>query len=194
MRHDQYRFRFYLNASHGIYLSGKLGEIHPHTWEIVLNVLKSSEEFSPFHEVEKMCDEYLSKFQDVLINDIPPFTTINPTLENLTAYFKEEIQKRLREKGWLLLSIELSETPARTYIISSLEKTSDKGISFDLESEETLQNLLDNIADKRLSLLNETGKPTSEENDICEKELKAIEKKISKRKSRISWFSGFNKT
>lgn len=182
MRHDQYRFRFYLNASHGIYLGGELGEIHPHTWEIVLNVLKTTEDFSPFHEVEKMCDAYLSNYQDVLINEIPPFTTINPTLENLAAYFKEEIQKRLRERGWLLLSIELSETPARTYIITTTVETLDRGFTFDIESEETLQNALDNIVNKKDSPSKQ--KENLQEEDIeWEEALNKVGKRISKTKS-----------
>ena len=36
MRYSQYRFSFYLNASHAIYINGELGDSHPHTWEIVI--------------------------------------------------------------------------------------------------------------------------------------------------------------
>lgn len=181
MRHDQYRFRFYLNASHGIFLPGELGEIHPHTWEIVLNVLKTTEDFSPFHDIEEMCDFYLSGYQDVLINEIPPFTTINPTLENLTVYFKEEIQKRLRDKGWLLLSIELSETPARTYIISTVNEAYEGNVSLDVESEESMQNELDNIVNRKVMSNREKVVPVKGEDPEWEEELKEVKRKISKK-------------
>lgn len=44
MRFRQYKFKFYLNARHGIYKNGVLGEVHPHTWEIVINVVKGRDE------------------------------------------------------------------------------------------------------------------------------------------------------
>ncbi|MDD3200163.1 MAG: YbaK/EbsC family protein [Eubacteriales bacterium] len=118
MKSAQYRFKFYFNASHAIYLSGEAGENHPHTWELTLNVLKATDNFVQFKEIEKTCEEFLLRYQDVDINKIKPFTTINPTLENICIYFKEKLQEILYSKGWLLVSIELAETPARAYVIN----------------------------------------------------------------------------
>ena len=53
MRYQQYKFKFYMDARHAIYIGGKLGEVHPHTWEIVLHVVKGKENFEPFHILEK---------------------------------------------------------------------------------------------------------------------------------------------
>ena len=50
MRYKQYKFKFYLNARHAIYRDGVMGQVHPHTWEITLNVIKGRDEF-----VEFMC-------------------------------------------------------------------------------------------------------------------------------------------
>ena len=47
MRYQQYKFKFYMDARHAIYIGGKLGEVHPHTWEIVLHVVKGKENFEP---------------------------------------------------------------------------------------------------------------------------------------------------
>lgn len=52
MRFRQYKFKFYLNARHGIYKNGLMGEIHPHTWEIVINVVKGRDETVKFHHLE----------------------------------------------------------------------------------------------------------------------------------------------
>lgn len=117
MKYSQYRFKFYINASHAIYIDGVLGQAHPHTWEIMLYTLKMREDFIAFDAIEKQIERYLQQFQDKYINQIEPFTTINPTLENIARYLKEELQKLLFEKKWLLLSIEVGETPSRSYII-----------------------------------------------------------------------------
>lgn len=38
-------------------------------------------------------------------------------LENCCEYFKTVIRERLKEEGWEMLRIEMSETPTRVYII-----------------------------------------------------------------------------
>jgi 6-pyruvoyltetrahydropterin/6-carboxytetrahydropterin synthase len=117
LKYNKYRFKFYLNGTHSIYIDGVLGQEHPHTWEITINTIKVKDEFVVFNDVEKNIEKYLQKFQDTYLNDVPPFTTLNPTLENICGYFKESVQKMLFKNGWFLLSIEIAETPARSYII-----------------------------------------------------------------------------
>lgn len=125
MEHQHYRFKFYINAAHAIYINGVLGERHPHTWEITLYTLKVSNEFVAFNSIEKDVEAYLSRFQDSFINEVDPFTTLNPTLENICYYLKEELKKLLFERKWLLLSIEVSETPTRSYIIDISDEVKD---------------------------------------------------------------------
>lgn len=117
MRYNQYRFKFYLNASHSIYLNGVLGQEHPHTWEITLNTIKLKDNFIIFNDIEKNIEKYLEKYQDSYLNKVDPFQTLNSTLENICQYFKNEFQNLLLENGWLLLSMEIGETPTRSYII-----------------------------------------------------------------------------
>jgi 6-pyruvoyltetrahydropterin/6-carboxytetrahydropterin synthase len=117
LKYNQYRFKFYLNATHSIYIDGQLGEEHPHTWEITIQTIKVKEDFITFNAIEKDMEKYLDSFQDRYLNKNAPFITLNPTLENICIYFKEAFQKILVQKGWLLLSIEMSETPTRSYMI-----------------------------------------------------------------------------
>ncbi|NCB42714.1 MAG: 6-pyruvoyl tetrahydrobiopterin synthase [Clostridia bacterium] len=118
MRHSQYRFKFYLNASHYIYIQGKNGVKHPHTWEITLDMLKVKEGFVQFNELESQIERFMMRFQDVTLNEVPPFDVINPTLENACEYFKDQFQEILSKNGWVLLIISMSETPTRAYVIS----------------------------------------------------------------------------
>lgn len=183
MQHSQYRFKFYFNASHAIYLSGEMGQSHPHTWEVILNVMKVTDNFVLFDEVEKMCEEFLSRFQDVFINTVEPFTTINPTLENLCNYFKEKLQESLHDMGWLLLSIELSETPARSYVISVIEEMEVRKSYFETKSEETLQEIIDKMTKEKMDSMKKPS--SSKQNEEQENELREIEKRVSKPKDRL---------
>ena len=127
MRYQQYKFKFYMDARHAIYIGGKLGEVHPHTWEIVLHVVKGKENFEPF--------------QNNYLNDMKPFDILNPTIENVCLYFKEKLQEILNAMGWIFLMIEMSETPGRTYVISMLDEQ-------EMEQNQTVQTLTDLILDE----------------------------------------------
>ena len=89
--------------------------------EIVLHVAKMSSGLVLFNQVEKKVEEFLRRYQSRIINDFEPFTTINPTLENLTEFLLDSLQKELNPLGWMIFMIEVSETPARTYVMSLLD-------------------------------------------------------------------------
>ncbi len=121
MRYRQYKFKFYLNSHHYIYTNGSKGELHPHSWEIVLYLVKARQDFVSFAQIEKAVEGFFDKYQDKTLNDFAPFDTINPTLENVAEFFKDHLAQIANELGWILIMIEMSETPSRSYIISLLD-------------------------------------------------------------------------
>lgn len=131
-RYKQYKFKFYLNARHAIYIDGVLGSMHPHTWEITLNVIKCRDDFIEFNKLERKIEEFMKQYQDKALNEVAPFDVINPTLENCCDYFKEQIGGILEQDGWILLMMEMSETPSRSYVISMIDE---EDINQEAESE-----------------------------------------------------------
>lgn len=155
MRYNQYRFKFYLNASHSIYLNGVLGQEHPHTWEITLNTIKLKDNFIIFNDIEKSIEKYLGKYQDSYLNKVEPFITLNPTLENICQYFKNEFQSLLLENGWLLLSMEISETPTRSYIIDISDEVDYNKMLDDGDAENLNFDILRKNADDKIESMKE---------------------------------------
>lgn len=142
MRYRQYKFKFYLNASHAIYINGALGDKHPHTWEISLNLLKMQDEFIAFDQLEKSIEAFIGRYQNQFLNEIAPFDTLNPTLENCCQYFKQELGLLLAHLGWVLLVIEMSETPTRSYVINLLdEDQTERKQSLDSMAHELLEKI-----------------------------------------------------
>ena len=139
MRYSQYRFSFYLNASHAIYINGELGDSHPHNWEIVIKAIRSEKGMMLFHEVEKKIEAFLEPFQNRFINDFEPFDVLNPTLENITTYLLDSIDDILKTIGWVVFYIEVSETPTRSYIISRVENN----IISELQSENMVKDIIE---------------------------------------------------
>lgn len=116
----QYKFKCYLNMNHYIINNGRPGEVHPHTWELTISVVSDQNGMTPFSGIERKMDELMERYQDKLLNDCPPFDTLVPTVENAAHYFFGLIQDNIIQDGWILLMLELSETPTRSYVINAL--------------------------------------------------------------------------
>ena len=115
---------------------------------ISMGILESSihthgrlqDSFIPFDELERRVEEFLSKYQDVVMNQISPFDVINPTLENCCEFFKEQISNIITAEGWVLLMIELSESPTRSYLINLLDENS-------VDTVQSIESLTDHMLD-----------------------------------------------
>ncbi|MFG6384793.1 MAG: 6-carboxytetrahydropterin synthase [Lachnospiraceae bacterium] len=118
----EYCLKSYLNMNHSIIINGKQGQIHPHTWEFLTKIIVAGNVFIEFRTFETLLEQYLEKYQNQILNTIEPFDIIVPTIENVTDYFYDELQLLLRENGGELVSLEGSETPTRSYIVSNREE------------------------------------------------------------------------
>lgn len=110
-----YRIKSYLNASHYVIFDGKKGETHPHTWEFVTTVYTTGDNIYKFSAPEKAIINVFEKYQNQVLNQIPPFEEIVPSLENITEYFASQIQEVVKPFDFNLRRFEGSETPVRTY-------------------------------------------------------------------------------
>ena len=142
----EYRFKFYLNMNHYIIIDGMEGQLHPHTWEFTFLVIKEKSDFMQFHVFEQAIEEYLDKYQGKVLNEVEPFDTIVPTLENVTDYFSEDIRKILKENGGELVSLESSETPTRSYIIN-YEKERDFRDKIARITDDKMDEIIDTVLD-----------------------------------------------
>lgn len=120
MLYRQYKYKFYLNINHSVQMNDIRGEIHSHTWEIATGIAPLNEEFTRFSDIEAQLNSILEMYQDRYINEIAPFEVLNPTLENVCDYLFEKISRELKNNGWLLLIIEMSETPSRVYRVTGI--------------------------------------------------------------------------
>ncbi len=142
----KYIFKFYLNGSHSIVINGNMGDVHPHTWEIVLEVVLQRSEFVQFSVYEKVVELFFSRYQNRTLNEVKPFDLIVPTLENMVEYFGEELRKLLRSEGGDLAKIEGSEAPTRSYVIS-YTKDSQYLTGIRRNSERSVSDILDRMLD-----------------------------------------------
>jgi len=120
-----YNLTFYLNGEHWItHPEGNRGETHPHSWEISIKFARKNEDdqqFEFFTELENLIKNYLAIFEGQLINEVPPFDTINATLENMAKVFYKQIRNILDKNGFILVRLALSESPNRCVEMEAID-------------------------------------------------------------------------
>ena len=93
---------------------GACSRMHGHNWkveaEVVATKLNSIGMAIDFKEIKTAAREIAGRLDHYYLNEIPPFDTINPTAENIAAYFYEELEKMLNTDTVKVSSVTLWET------------------------------------------------------------------------------------
>lgn len=116
----EYELKFYLNAQHYVVFDGHKGEEHPHTWEFTLTIAIPKSEVIPFSVFERGVNEYLAPYQNRVMNEVPPFDTVMPTLESMVEEFVGPLEDIVTKAGGTLVRLKGSEGPTRSYTLRAL--------------------------------------------------------------------------
>jgi len=78
---------------------GKCENVHGHNYKV--RVVLAGEKLDAagllydFVELKKRIDEVIRALDHKFLNDLEPFTTLNPSAENIAKYFYDELARRL---------------------------------------------------------------------------------------------------
>jgi len=100
---------------------GKCEDLHGHNWRVQVTV--SSDKLNDigividFHELKEISGEVISSLDHAFLNDVFPFTEINPSSENIARWIFESIKKKIAKKGCSISSVTVweNETSSATY-------------------------------------------------------------------------------
>ena len=100
---------------------GKCEAMHGHNWRIQVTV--SSDKLNDigmvidFHELKELTNEIILPLDHSFLNEVFPFTEINPSSENIAKWIYESIRKKIKEKNCNISSITVweNETSSATY-------------------------------------------------------------------------------
>jgi 6-pyruvoyltetrahydropterin/6-carboxytetrahydropterin synthase len=100
---------------------GKCEELHGHNWRVQITV--NSDRLNDiglaidFHELKAMAAEVLSSLDHSFLNEVFPFTEINPSSENIARWIFESMKKKLSGYTCNIASVTVweSETASATY-------------------------------------------------------------------------------
>jgi len=82
---------------------GQCERVHGHNYRVRVSL--QAEQLDPaglvmdFVEVRSLLGELLAPFDHRLLNEVPPFDTLNPTAENMARHFFVELSRRIAAPG-----------------------------------------------------------------------------------------------
>jgi len=78
---------------------GKCENVHGHNYKVQVTLtgpeLDQAGLLCDFIEIKRLMQEIIDRLDHRFMNDVPPFTELNPSAENLARYFYQEISRGL---------------------------------------------------------------------------------------------------
>ncbi|MDP8299034.1 MAG: 6-carboxytetrahydropterin synthase QueD [Candidatus Tantalella remota] len=100
---------------------GKCEDLHGHNWKVEVAV--SSESLNKtgmvvdFKDLKKFLNEVMEELDHTNLNDLAPFSTINPTSENIAKYVYDEISAKDKELRVQYVTVWETDTSEATYSV-----------------------------------------------------------------------------
>jgi len=108
-------------AGHALrHYQGKCENVHGHNYKVRVVLegerLDAAGLLFDFGELRRQIAEVIRALDHKFLNDLPPFTELNPSAENIAKYFYEELSRLLRSSpnGARLREVTLFETETTT--------------------------------------------------------------------------------
>ena len=80
---------------------GKCENVHGHNYRVQITLegpeLDQIGLLVDFTHIKKVMRDLIKRLDHQFINDLEPFTTVNPSAENMAKYFFEEVSQHLKE-------------------------------------------------------------------------------------------------
>lgn len=146
---EYYIYKYYFNAGHST--DGDRKKEHYHTFQLVLYVgIHDVDKQYLFHDMDRSVREYLKRYEGKYLNDMDKFRNLGTSIEEIGEVFYDDILNWMKEKGFRLYQLEISENPLCVYMISNRimlhtrsEKESRQGIEDILNRKKKLLSMMD---------------------------------------------------
>lgn len=100
---------------------GKCEELHGHNWKVQVHVTASKlneiDIAMDFHDLKAYTNEIIKQLDHSMLNDLFPFTEINPSSENIARWIFESLKKKINTDDIRVSAVTVweSDTASATY-------------------------------------------------------------------------------
>lgn len=95
--------------------NGECERLHGHNWNVQVSI--ASEKLNDlgmvidFKELKDKTNALMDRFDHQYLNEVPPFTELNPTTENIARYIFEELSKTINTDSIKVNRVAVWESP-----------------------------------------------------------------------------------
>lgn len=100
---------------------GKCEDLHGHNWKVQVHVvaerLNEIEIAIDFHDLKRFTNELVDQLDHGFLNDMFPFTEINPSSENIARWIYDSLKKKINNENVRLSAVTVweSDSASATY-------------------------------------------------------------------------------
>ena len=100
---------------------GKCENLHGHNWKVQVHVsaeaLNDIDLAIDFHDLKRYTDEIAGQLDHAFLNDVFPFTEINPSSENIAKWIFDSLRKKVEDDNVEVSAVTVweSDTASATY-------------------------------------------------------------------------------
>ncbi len=95
--------------------NGECERLHGHNWKVKIfvasEVLNNLGMIMDFRDIKSQTKVLVDRLDHQYLNDIAPFTEINPTTENIAKYMFDELSKTINTDQLRISMVEIWESP-----------------------------------------------------------------------------------
>lgn len=100
---------------------GKCEALHGHNWKVQVFVsaqkLNEIDIAIDFHDLKKHTHEIVGQLDHIMLNEIFPFTEINPSSENIAKWIYDSLKKKIEDGNVMVSAVTVweSDSASATY-------------------------------------------------------------------------------
>ncbi|MEG0295206.1 MAG: 6-carboxytetrahydropterin synthase [Clostridium sp.] len=114
---EKYILKYFLNAKHYVFFNGEKSIIHPHNWQLELNIILNNNEILSYQLIDGYIEDILEQFDGKVLNDHSQFMGKEATTEELGRVLWKIISEKLKSMECYLEILKISENASRTFAI-----------------------------------------------------------------------------
>lgn len=135
---EYYVYKYYFNAKHSFEYNEE--KAHSHTFQVVLHIgVTDPEQQYLFRDMDNNVRKYLNRYEGRYLNGMKEFEGKGTSIEDIGEVFYTDLYDWMKERGFRLYQLEISENPLCVYMISDrimLHSRSDR------ESRQSVEHIL----------------------------------------------------
>ncbi len=108
----------FFNAAHQVTMRDEVGELHRHSYHLRVvaeadSLILDDQVVVPYEALRRLIDEIASAYENTVLNQLPPFQTIQPTTENLVAVISHQLLHLSKDIPIRIVEVSLMESPTQ---------------------------------------------------------------------------------